>query len=556
MSESYELNKTDNQPQKTTPEKPAEPIETPEELKGQYQIIKELGEGANGKTYLAKAIYSNKQVAIKCLKMNQVDNHKSVELFIREAEVLQSIDVPGVPKYYSSIIPENGKGLYYIIQEYIKYPSLDTLLEQKGKLSEIEVIRIMKKLCNILSALQEQYVPPIIHRDIKPSNILVNQREDDVDVYLIDFGAVANPQKHQGGSTIAGTFGYMAPEQQLGDVEIQSDYYAVGATALHLLTGVMPYEIEADVFMLKFGPVLDQHAPDTTPAMRELLTLLLASDINKRPKDVDTLRHYINQVEEYYYNNSIKAKRDGSNKTMTIINAITCFLAAAACAGALVIMNYASQLGLTAPTPAPDPVTGIVPPVTPTIWDNMINSGQMRNIAIIAGVVFGILLILLISQNIKKIKAFLTKIGLRDASADRILKEPVRKAPQFVRNNTKYSASLIKELEESSPTTAIEAQEQLMTAVKSAPNRNVPQLVALKNLWKIPPAWPRCQGKVLGQAYIKQRQAFEYIFEVSGVSYVGASGYYRGQNLRFPLECEVAYDPKDPKKSVITDIKL
>ncbi len=555
MSESYaeNLNTANNQTKQASKE--PESIDTPLELRGEYQIIELLGEGANGKTYLARATYSNKLVAIKCLKMNQVDNLKSVELFKREAEVLQSIDVPGVPKYYSSIIPENGQGLYFIIQEYIKYPSLDTLLAQKGKLPELLVIKILKKLCNILSALQEQYVPPIIHRDIKPSNILINKLDENVDVYLIDFGAVANPQKHQGGSTIAGTFGYMAPEQQMGDVEIQSDYYAVGATALHLLTGVMPYEIEADVFNLKFGPVLDQHAPDTTPAMRELLSLLLATDINRRPKDVVTLRHYIQQVEDYNYRYSVKAKDNGMSKTMTMVYGIICAISALASAGALLVMNFGRELGLLKIPPAEVAKT---PTKAMPIWDSMMHSGQLRNLAIISSLIFAFAVIVLIAQNMKHIKAFLTKIGLRNPAADRILKEPQHKIVKFQKNK-KYSAELIQELSQSQEDADYEAQVQLMNQVNQSHqqlNRGVPQLVALKNLWKVPSQWQKCAGKVLGQTYIKQRQAFEYIFEVSGESFVGASGYYKGHNLRFPLECEVAYDPKDPKKNVLTDIKL
>ena len=118
----------------------------------------------------------------------------------------------------------------------------------------------------------------------------------DVDIFLIDFGAVANPQKRSGGSTVAGTFGYMAPEQLLGDVAIQSDYYALGATALHCLTGVVPYEIESDGFNLKFKEVIQQKAPNTSVFMIELLDNLLAPEIEKRPKDAAHLLYQIQQV--------------------------------------------------------------------------------------------------------------------------------------------------------------------------------------------------------------------------------------------------------------------
>ena len=272
-------------------------IHTPPELRGKYHYIRMLGEGANGKTWLAKSVNTGQLVAIKNLKFGANDGFKSLELFKREAEVLQSVRAQGVPKFYESILPKDGNGVCYIIQEYVSYPALSDILEQVGKLSETEMLQIMESTARILFSLQTQYAPPIIHRDIKPSNMMCRKdNSGKVDVYLIDFGAVANPQKRSGGSTVAGTFGYMAPEQLLGDVAIQSDYYALGATALHCLTGVVPYEIESDGFNLKFKDVILKKAPYTSRYMVELLENLLAPEIEKRPRDATHLVWQIHQV--------------------------------------------------------------------------------------------------------------------------------------------------------------------------------------------------------------------------------------------------------------------
>ncbi len=267
-----------------------------EELQEKYEILKLLGEGSNGRTWLAKQRDSGCLVAIKSLKFS--DDEKQLELFKREAHTLQSLKVNGIPRFFESIIPENPlKGVCYIVQEYIELQSLQSYLDEGKTFSEKKTLIFIEKLTRILKVLQDQYVPPIIHRDIKPSNILspydFNQNSP---FYLIDFGAVANPQKKNGGSTIAGTFGYMAPEQLLGDVTIQSDYFAMGATAIHLLTGVPPSSITSNVYRLNIDKVIRRHAPKTSKPMLHLLHWLLEPSVADRPKNTAVILKAISAV--------------------------------------------------------------------------------------------------------------------------------------------------------------------------------------------------------------------------------------------------------------------
>ena len=272
-----------------------EEIITPAILNLDYRYVRLLGEGANGRTWLAKDRRNATNVAIKELKFT--DDIKCFELFEREAEVLQSVNIDGVPRFIGHYAQG---GTNYIIQEYIPYPSLDMLLERGEIFSEEEVYTIIELLSRILFALQTQYDPPIIHRDIKPGNILYKRREGGraAQIWLIDFGAVANPQKQSSGSTIAGTFGYMAPEQLQGEVSTRSDFYALGSTALHLLTGVFPYEIPNELFKLKFHPVIAEKAPKTTKPMIHLLDRLLASNAENRPANVHELRQAIQEARQ------------------------------------------------------------------------------------------------------------------------------------------------------------------------------------------------------------------------------------------------------------------
>ena len=263
-------------------------ILTPSILAGRYRFISLLGEGAQGKTWLAEKLSDGTKVAIKELKFSEIDNQKNYELFIREAEMLKNLEVQGVPVFYECVSDDSVSKTCWIVQEYVSFRSLQFELEKAGKLSETCVLRIMLSITDILKELQTKYTPPVIHRDIKPSNILCNM--SNYQTWLIDFGAVANPHKKSGGSTIAGTFGYMAPEQLLGESRIQSDFYSLGVTALQLLTGVSPVDMPVSVFEIQFESIIRRHAPNTSEQTIMLLSHLLSVEAANRPASAESLR--------------------------------------------------------------------------------------------------------------------------------------------------------------------------------------------------------------------------------------------------------------------------
>jgi serine/threonine protein kinase len=101
-------------------------------------------------------------------------------------------------------------------------------------------------------------MPPLVHRDIKPSNLILTP---DQQLYLIDFGSVLQHLKPQGGSTVAGTFGYMAPEQLSGRALPASDLYGVGASLIHLLSGKAPGELPQERLWIRFEAYVQISAP-------------------------------------------------------------------------------------------------------------------------------------------------------------------------------------------------------------------------------------------------------------------------------------------------------
>ena len=210
-----------------------------------YQILSILGQGEIGVTYLAQELESDLKVAIKAICLQQLTDWKQMELFEREAQVLKTLNHPQIPRYidYFTLDTDTNK-TFYLVQEYVQGKSLSTLVEVGWRNSEKELKKIAEQILNILIYLH-QLTPPIIHRDIKPENLILDENEE---IYLVDFGAVQNTYYTtlMKGSTVVGTYGYMAPEQFQGSSMPQSDLYGLGATLLYLLTHCPPDDLPED----------------------------------------------------------------------------------------------------------------------------------------------------------------------------------------------------------------------------------------------------------------------------------------------------------------------
>ena len=143
-----------------------------------------------------------------------------------------------------------------------------------------------------------EHQPPVIHRDIKPSNILLKTTGDgSFQVYLIDFGAVANPQVQGGGSTMAGTFGYMPPEQLMGKPVAASDIYALAAVGVQLFTGKSPADMIQKDFRLIFEPEMQSYPVELVNTLRSMLE----PDPQKRLSDHRQLLQLFMAFQKYVY---------------------------------------------------------------------------------------------------------------------------------------------------------------------------------------------------------------------------------------------------------------
>ena len=245
---------------------------------GRYVILRPIGEGAQGRTFEGVDKREGRPVAIKRFDVVRAKAWKDVELAEREAMVLRSLSHPKLPGYVDHF--EEG-GVLYLVMEKIDGESL-AVLKKRGELGHVDVARFLRDAAEVLGYLHAR-TPQVIHRDIKPGNVI---RKPDGSFAFVDFGAVRDRLRPEGGSTVVGTFGFMAPEQFQGRSLPASDVYAVGATAVCLLTGCEPEALPHKGLAIDVRTALRGRAP---AGMIDALERMLDPDPDRRASSLAPL---------------------------------------------------------------------------------------------------------------------------------------------------------------------------------------------------------------------------------------------------------------------------
>lgn len=256
-----------------------------------YRGLHKLGKSYLALTVEVQDLEEGREKVLKFLVNNQP---KAEELFAQEAEVLRTIQHPGIAKldangYFK--IPDPGilKGKACLVMEKIEGHSLDKWLSHHGTITSEQAYDWLLQLTAILEQLHAQ---EFFHRDLKPSNIFL---KPDGKLVLIDFGAsrqVTDTYLSKVGVgqdiTCIGTPGYMPPEQMEGRALPQSDFFALGRTMVHLLTGKHPIELprHPDTGALLWREVSTQVAP----ALADLIDAMMAQQPGQRPPTVHALK--------------------------------------------------------------------------------------------------------------------------------------------------------------------------------------------------------------------------------------------------------------------------
>lgn len=220
-------------------------------LRNRYKIIKLLGSGGFGDTYLAEDLDlpNHPKCVVKHLKPNSDPTILQIvrRLFDSEAQVLYRLgnDSDQIPRLFAHF-EEHGQ--FYLVQEFVDGADLSEEISPGKRLTEKEVIKLLQEILEILAVVHKKN---IIHRDIKSQNIM--RRRQDSKIVLIDFGAVkevntlmVNAQGQTSVSVTVGTHGYMPSEQAAGQPKLCSDIYAVGMLGIYALTGLQPHELPKD----------------------------------------------------------------------------------------------------------------------------------------------------------------------------------------------------------------------------------------------------------------------------------------------------------------------
>jgi Protein kinase domain len=266
------------------------------QLHGRYLPLRKLGTGGFAVTYVVHDLRTQSEQVLKVLTDPAP---KAIKLFEQEAQVLASLHHPGIPHVdpdsffrvqvgNSTPLASAGtaRSLPCLVMEKINGQTLEALLEQHPQgCPEAWVVDWFQQAIDILQVLHQRQ---IIHRDLKPANLMLRQGSGQL--VMIDFGGAK--QMHlspaaQGSSTRLFSPGYSPPEQIVGsNIQPATDFYALGRTLIHLLTGRYPAELEDPVT----GELRWRDRIPVNTDLANLLDDLVRTDVQQRPATAEAIQ--------------------------------------------------------------------------------------------------------------------------------------------------------------------------------------------------------------------------------------------------------------------------
>jgi serine/threonine-protein kinase len=264
-------------------------------LDGRYHVLERIASGGMGEVFRAHDAVLAREVAVKVLHRSLAGDPAFVDRFRREARAAAGLAHPNIVAVYDWGAVD---GIYYMVMEYVRGPSVRHLLNERSRLEPAQAVEILRQS---LLALGHAHHEGFVHRDMKPENLLVT-REGIVKV--ADFGlarAYADGRVTQAGA-VTGTVQYLAPEQIRGEpADPRSDLYSLGIVAYELLTGKLPFTGETAM------AVAYKHLSDRVPAPSASVADLPAEldgfvasatdrDRELRPESADAMRMDLDEI--------------------------------------------------------------------------------------------------------------------------------------------------------------------------------------------------------------------------------------------------------------------
>ena len=253
---------------------------------GKYQLTKILGRGTSSIVYLGHDTFAKREVAIKVLKQEILNDPKLGKLFQRqldnEASLAGKLSHPHIVSIYDALISDE---VSYIVMEYVSGGTLEKYSDPQHLLPIDRVVEYMFKCCRALNYAQFNGV---IHRDIKPANMLLTE---DGDIKISDMGAALLLNIEQTQVDNVGSPVYMSPEQIRGEVLThQTDIYSLGVVMYQLLNGRAPFKGE------NLANLCHKILHETPPSLRSLRNdiPLPLEQVVMRAMDKDKKQRYQN----------------------------------------------------------------------------------------------------------------------------------------------------------------------------------------------------------------------------------------------------------------------
>ncbi|MEH2459458.1 serine/threonine-protein kinase [Nostoc sp.] len=367
-------------------------------LGDRYLIVRQIGQGGFGRTYLAEDANRFRELCVLKEFSPQVQTayvvQKAEELFEREASVLYKLQHPQIPHFRELLrLNLGGKEYLFLVQDYVEGETYNSLLNariQRGlRFTEVEIRQLLQQ---ILPVLEYIHSLGVIHRDISPDNLML--RTVDQLPVLIDFGGVKQvvatvaSQYYQPGvvapppaPTLLGKIGFAPPEQmQTGLVSPHSDLYAMAATMVVLLTGKQPQEL-IDPYTLSWQW---QREVSLSQTLAQVLDKMLSARPGDRYQSARQVLQAINSPSVNYPPTQYPTPPDPTSATFAISppppshssspppswwTPIKTFLVAAAVAGSFGLiwwgMNSRRDVGEVKPTPTASPIPTSEQPTDP-----------------------------------------------------------------------------------------------------------------------------------------------------------------------------------------------
>lgn len=289
---------------------PSENRGLPKLIFDKYKLLEPLGRGGMAEVYKALSVGAagfQRPVVLKRILPHLAANKQFVDMFVKEASIAASLDHPNIVQVFDL---GDFQGDLFMVLEYVPGVNLGTVMQFYSNLGKAVPHQLVAytavDVCKALECAhghrdQEGRLDPFVHRDVSPQNVLLSMSGT---VKLADFGlamALGGVRMTMPG-IIKGKLGYMSPEQATGerDLDIRSDLFSLGVVMYEAIAGRRLFvgSSPADTIQrIRAGQIssLTELAPQTPPALADLVHELLARDREQRPESAKEVRRMLSQ---------------------------------------------------------------------------------------------------------------------------------------------------------------------------------------------------------------------------------------------------------------------